>query len=121
MRNRAYLWDTLWTFAEVFGKIQKRGARYDKKQELHGKVCDTLAVLTLSTWLRSAGGDLGDHSKALEFMLKALEIQERVFPANHPYNKMCCGNIGVTCLQLGEMDKASEYLKRSGFFDGQPG
>jgi len=44
------------------------------KQELHGKVCDTLAVLTLSTRLRSAGGDLGVNHAAEDFYCGLLNI-----------------------------------------------
>lgn len=45
-----------------------------KRKELHGKVCDTLANLTCSIRLRSAGGDLGTNYAAEDFYCGLLNI-----------------------------------------------
>ncbi|CAF4775383.1 unnamed protein product, partial [Rotaria sp. Silwood2] len=38
---------------------------------------------------------MGDHSKALEFYDKALEIEEKALPPNHPSLATCYNNIGA--------------------------
>jgi len=58
-------------------------------------------------------GALGDHEKALEFKLKALEILERALPLEHPNNVICRSNIASTYAQMGDFIRAAEYMRRA--------
>lgn len=56
-----------------------------------------------------AYGALGDHGKAQEYQLKALEIRERVLPTDHPDLATSYNNMGNTYDDLGDHEKALEY------------
>ena len=55
----------------------------------------------------------GDHKRALEYMLKALEILEQSLPADHPYNVMCRSNIAITYAKMEDFIRAFEYMDRA--------
>ena len=61
----------------------------------------------------STYSNLGDHSKALEFLLKALEIRERVLPPEHPALAQSYNNIGSTYAYMEDFPKAVEYLEKA--------
>ena len=63
--------------------------------------------------LGSAYGDLGDHEKALEYQLKALEICEQVLPPTHPDLAHSYNNVGGVYGELGDREKALEYLLKA--------
>ena len=56
---------------------------------------------------------LGDHQKALEYLLKALSICERVLPEDHPDLASSYNNVGYTYGALGAHQKALEYLLKA--------
>ena len=67
---------------------------------------------TLATAYNNVGmtyGDLGEHSKALEYKLKDLAICEKVLPPEHPHLAISYGNVGTTYGDLGDHNKALEY------------
>ena len=51
-------------------------------------------------------GELGDHKKALEFQLKALEIRKAVLPENHPNLALSYNNVGSTYFDTGNLEEA---------------
>ena len=57
----------------------------------------------------STYGDLGDYNRALEYLLKALAIKEKMLPPNHPDLASSYNNVGVTYDDLGDHSKALEY------------
>lgn len=66
----------------------------------------------------STYGDLGDHNRALEYLLKALAIKEKVLPPNHPDLASSYSNVGMTYGDLGDHTKALEYqLKALAIFE----
>ena len=69
----------------------------------------------------STYGDLGDHGKALEYLLKALTIRERALPADHPLLVDSCGNIAVTYARLDNFDRAVHYIRRAVKLADRPG
>ena len=58
-------------------------------------------------------GELGDHNKALEFQLKAMEIRKNVLPENHPDLALSYNNMGSTYGELGDRDKALAFQLKS--------
>ena len=80
-------------------------------------------------WSLRAGrfwSDLGDHSKALEFLLKALAILEKVLPEGHPNIAASCSNIAFTLAQMSRIPDALPYIRRAvtiaerSLLDGHP-
>ena len=63
--------------------------------------------------LGSTYGHLGDHQKALKFKLKALEIQEKVLPENHPSLATSYNNVGSTYGELGDHQKALKFMLKA--------
>ena len=92
-------------------------AQYDTARDLYEKhlpaleerLKDTDHLATVYNNLGSIYGDLGDHSKALEFKLKALEIWEKVLPPDHPHLAVSYNNVGLTYGDLGDHSKALEF------------
>ena len=59
--------------------------------------------------LGSTYGDLGDHNKAQECLLKALEIWKATLLENHPSLAASYNNAGCTYGELGDHNKALEF------------
>ena len=57
--------------------------------------------------------DLGDHQKALEYLLKALAIRERVLPENHPDLAQSYNNIAWTYYVLRRLEEAAVHMRRA--------
>ena len=65
----------------------------------------------LATTYNNVGGTygaLGDHNKALEYNLKALEIWKKTLPSTHPSLALSYNNLGSTYGALGDHNKALE-------------
>ena len=56
---------------------------------------------------------LGDHKHALENLMKALEIRERVLPGNHPDLAQSFNNIAWTYYALGRIGEAATHMRRA--------
>ena len=76
---------------------------------LEKRLKDTEQLATVYNNLGYAYGGLGDHRKALEFMLKALGIREKVLPPEHPDLAKSYNNVGLTYGDLGDHSKALEF------------
>lgn len=66
----------------------------------------------LATAYSNVGGtynDLGDHTKALEYQMKAHQIFETVLHPDHPNLAVSCNNVGISYSELGNYAKALEY------------
>ncbi|CAF0714535.1 unnamed protein product [Adineta steineri] len=57
--------------------------------------------------------DLGDYEKAIWFLEKALEIQEKNFPPNHPDLATSYNNIGSVYNSMGEQSKAISFFEKA--------
>ena len=55
----------------------------------------------------------GDHGKALEFMLKALEIREVSLPEGHPDIATSLNYIADEYEKMGDHRRAQEYKRRA--------
>jgi tetratricopeptide (TPR) repeat protein len=56
---------------------------------------------------------MGDLNKSLEYSTKALEIQERLFPGDHPDKATSYNNIGHIYLAMGDLNKSIEYFTKA--------
>ncbi len=54
-----------------------------------------------------------EYSKALSSHEKALEIQQKILPANHPDFATVYNNIGLVYYSVSEYLKALSYLERA--------
>lgn len=66
----------------------------------------------LATAYSNVGGtynDLGDHTKALEYQMKAHQIFETVLHPDHPNLAVSCNNVGISYSELGNYARALEY------------
>ena len=81
--------------------------RYVEKMEQHQP--DSKNLATGYDNVGSTYGDLGEHQKALEYLLKALAIRERVLPEDHPDLAQSYNNVGSTYGDLGDHEKELEY------------
>ena len=79
--------------------------------ELH--IPDHPALATAYNNVGSTYGALGDHKKALEYKLKALEIREKVLPPEHPDLAASYNNVGIAYGHLGDHQKELEYLLKA--------
>ena len=61
----------------------------------------------------STYGALGEHRKALEYKLKALEILKKVLPQDHPYIMDGCANVAVTLIALNRFREALQYAEQA--------
>ena len=95
-------------------------SRYDKT--LYHQYAELFAAASGSLedrkgkWSLRAGlflSELGDHSKALEFLLKALAIWEKVLPEGHPNIAASCSNIAFTLAQMSRFPEALPYIRRA--------
>ena len=55
----------------------------------------------------------GDYDKALEYLLKALAIREKVLGTEHPSTATSYNNIGMVYDNQGDYDKALEYFQKA--------
>ena len=94
--------------------------RYDKA--LYHQYAELFAAASGSledgkgNWSLRAGrflSELGDHSKALEFKLKALDIREKVLPEGHPDLATSYNNVGLTYCDWGDHSKALEFMLKA--------
>ena len=79
------------------------------KLEAQGENGNQKELATCYNNLGYTYGELGNHPKALEYMLKALAIRETVLPENHPELATSYNNVGSTYGDLGDHRKALEY------------
>ena len=99
------------------GRLLNDLAQYDAAGDLYEKHLPTLEnrlkntepLATVYNNLGSIYGNLGDHGKALEFLLKALEIREKVLPPEHPDLAISYNNVSCTYSELGDTEKDLEY------------
>ena len=85
-------------------------ALYEKHlPALEGRLKNTEKLAAVYNNLGSIYDSLGDHSKALEYLLKALEIQKKVLPPDHPHLASSYNNVGLTYGNLGDHSKALEF------------
>ena len=102
-----YLWNEL---AET-QRALKCNLRSVEKTEQHQPDSNNLAAS-----YNNVGGTyraMGDHKKTLEYVLKALGIQERVLPPEHPDLAISYNNVGLTYGALGDHRQALEYLLKA--------
>jgi len=66
-------------------------------------------IATLSNNLSIIFRDFGNYKKALEYNMKAIEIEEKVLEPNHPDLATSYSNIAATYSDLGDYEKALEY------------
>ena len=100
------------------GCLRLHLAQYDTARDLYEKhrpslekrLKDTKQLATVYNNLGSIYGDLGDHSMALEFKLKALAICEKVLPPDHPNLAASYNNVGMTYGGLGDHSMALEFM-----------
>ena len=71
----------------------------------------TLASVYNNIGLAYAG--LEDHSSALMYQEKALQLHQDTLPVDHPDFAASLNNIGMAYAQQGKQDSALEYLKRA--------
>ena len=69
-------------------------------------------IVTSYNNVGGAYGELGEYKKALEYLLKALAIREKVLTENHPDIATSYNNVGVAYYELGDYKKALEYSQR---------
>ena len=55
----------------------------------------------------------GNYPKALEFYIKALNIEEKVLGKDHPYTATAYGNIGAIYDKMGNYPKALEFCTKA--------
>ena len=82
-------------------------------QNLEKSMPDSSALATAYNNLGNTYSDLGDHNKALEYLLKALAIYEKVLPRNLPGLARSYNNVGSTYGNLGNHKKELEYLTKA--------
>lgn len=82
-------------------------------QNLEESMPDSSALATAYNNLGNTYSDLGDHNKALEYLLKALAIYEKVLPGNLPGLARSYNNVGSTYGNLGNHKKELEYLTKA--------
>ena len=56
---------------------------------------------------------MGDYEKALEYYNKALNICEKVLGEKHPHTKIVYKSLSIIYSELGDMEKAREYILNS--------
>ena len=103
------------------GRLLNDLAQYDDARALYEKhlpslekrLKDTEQLATVYNNLGYAYGGLGDHRKALEFMLKALEIRKNVLPPEHPDLATSYNNVGITYAYMEDFPKAVEYVEKA--------
>jgi tetratricopeptide (TPR) repeat protein len=54
-----------------------------------------------------------EYKKALDFILKALKINEKVFGDNHPSTEDCLKSIGIVNNNQGEYKEALDYYNKA--------
>jgi len=94
----------------------------DVREDLHyfDSVVETLKQLKIENetvaYLNDSLGliylHLGEYSKALLLLEKALTIREKVLGGEHPSTATSCNNIGGVYDDKGEYDKALEYYQK---------
>jgi tetratricopeptide (TPR) repeat protein len=57
--------------------------------------------------------DQGKYTEALSYYEKALEIKQKILPANHPRLASCYNNIGLAYDNMGEYSKALSYFEKT--------
>ena len=70
---------------------------------------DSAELATACNDLAATYGALGDHERALEYMLKALGIWEKKLPPDHPDLARSYSNVAYTYGELGDHEKELEY------------
>ena len=58
-------------------------------------------------------GALGEHQTCLDYLQKALAIEEMVLPAGHPSLAMSYNNLAITQYHSGDLDQAGTLLRRA--------
>ena len=58
-------------------------------------------------------GELGDHQRALEYKVKALEIAKKVLPETHPDLAVSYNNVGSAYGALGDHQREQEYKEKA--------
>jgi tetratricopeptide (TPR) repeat protein len=61
-------------------------------------------------WIKN---NQGKHAEAIEFYEKALEIEQKTLPANHPDLAESYNDIGLVYKNMGEYSKAYSYLEKA--------
>jgi tetratricopeptide (TPR) repeat protein len=61
-------------------------------------------------WIKN---DQGKYAEAIEFYEKALEIDQKTLPANHPSLATSYNNIGAVYKDMGEYSKALSYYEKA--------
>jgi tetratricopeptide (TPR) repeat protein len=56
---------------------------------------------------------MGEYSKALSFLEKAIEILKNTLPSNHPDLATSYNNIGMVYKNMGEYSKALSFLEKA--------
>jgi tetratricopeptide (TPR) repeat protein len=54
-----------------------------------------------------------DHQSALPLLLESVEIKRRILDENHPDLILAYSNVGSTYFNVGQFDKAEEFIKAS--------
>ncbi len=87
-----------------------RAALDDYRQ---GSFDDQLFEADILDDLGTCHGALGEHKKALEYKIRALEIREKALGPDHPDTAISLNNVGITYGALGDHEKALEYNSRA--------
>ena len=98
-----FLWIQLGQAAQALPLAQQAVSKLESAKP------DSKELATAYNNLGGTHGDLGDHHKALEHGLKALEIWEKALPEDHPHLATSYNNVGGTYDDLGDHHKALEY------------
>ena len=70
---------------------------------------DSVELATACNNVASTYYALGEHERALEYMLKALGIREKKLPPDHPDLALSYNNVALTYSDLGDHEKELEY------------
>jgi len=63
--------------------------------------------------LSNSYGELGDHEKQRDFLLRILEITEKYFGKDHPSIGITLSNLGASYVSLGDYEKGIDFLLRA--------
>lgn len=80
---------------------------------LEQRLCNHTSLATAYNNISTAFGNLGEHSKALEYTLKAVAICERLVPPDHPDLAAAYNNVGFAYNDIGKHSEAMEFLLKA--------
>ncbi|CAF1627758.1 unnamed protein product, partial [Adineta ricciae] len=99
------------------GTLLLKLGQLDKAEELYtvllGQASDNNDRALYYHQLGSLKNDQGDYKMAIEYYEKALEIQEKTLPSNHPHLAQSYNNNGSVYVNMGEYSKALSFYEKA--------